>query len=845
MTSRHNDDGADGQGEAAFARTFGMAVQAYAREDFAAAVGYLRLLDRGGPVPAHLAAAHAALHGTLAARVRSWERCADWYRRSLAPHGPRSPHPVTGLCSVADCQADAASRCGQCDQGCCTAHGVRSDDGAHRCLPCLNVALTHLAQAAVLTGRTDEAVQVLRSWSHDDDPSAARDLLRSLAPGDPSETAEIVGAFPAYGTRAAPLPPSHRVSRQHVCTLALHHALKRGGFTEWERVGRPTARDIDGHASELYGQNAARTARHLAASADHRSAWRLWLRIWQARPFHLESAHGLGVATLRLLTSDALLTEDAHAEATRHSMACWAAVLHSPRYRSAVQEACGEEFTDDVWASAVDSLRTQLTQLYQGWDRERGNSPATSLELRWRMECEAARCWAGLPPAGPPAPAAPDFFCGPLYLDEVGAISTSWEQRMGSVRESISLAGPSAGPGAPELAEFFGPEAVLATLLREGRFQEVIGAVGESGDTGDAAKKILATAFVRRAQEYAKGKRWSEALLDFEQARQAGQDTSRYAADVCRAAVGAGATVRGQIKGEYAQAGFLERGLQLAPGHTELVRNLTAVSLRLAEQAEKKGRREEAERRFRRALELSPGDRQAKDGLARVRGPAAPSSQAPSIPPLPPKPDPSLLRGVPPGVRPAAWLLANIAYQSSLHNARTGDRAKALTEMRVAAAHLDGVPDRRFSGESAEVDVARGLWDQRGRYSALDEASLGTYVDTLLLSLSYHPLEENSELPDVLVLLAGKLLQRRALDEIIALGERCTGVRGDLAEFHDFLAVAHNLRGARHHRAGDQRAAAKDFQTARRLKKAIQKERESPVKPAQEEIPEVDPPEGT
>ncbi|MFJ2738730.1 hypothetical protein ACIO3O_03580 [Streptomyces sp. NPDC087440] len=866
MTSQHSGGGTgrEASDTSRVCEVFGKAVAAYAREDFAASVGYLRLLDRDGPVPARLAAAHAALHGALAARVRNWGRCCDWYLRSLAAHDVPFAARVSGACSVAECGGAAASRCGQCGGDHCSAHGVRHGDGVRRCVPCLNTALTNIAQAALLTGRTEEAVRVLRSWSREDDPSAARELLKSLAPADPSETDALVDAYRAYGTRIVVDLPSHRVSRRHVSTLALHHALGRGGHAEWHRVNRPTARDMDGHADELYVQSAAHTARGLTASGDHAQAWGRWAAIWRSRPLDLRATHALGVAALRLATSAVPLAERDRVAVTRQIIVCWAVVLHSPAFRSAVRDACGEEFEDEVWASAVDSLRTQITQLLQDGDRTRGNTRARSLELKWRMECEAASRWAALPPTDAPAPPGPGLFCGPLYLVEVASITASWRRRMREVRERIPPAAASGAPGASALAELFGPEPVLATLLREGRWQDVITAVEESypdwrgraarsgsglaggasldrtgsddGDSGGpAAVAMLGTAFLRRAEEYVRGKRWPEALRNFELARDAGQDMARYAGQVCRAAVGAGATVRGRFTGDHAQAGFLERGLQLAPGQVELARNLTAVSLRLAEQAEKRGNREEAERRYRRAQELSPDDRQAADGLARVVRPVVRPSAAPaSVPPLPPPPPPSPASAstpgdggrkgdVPPADRPDTWQLAVAMHAKSLTLARKGDRDKALTLMRRAATLLAGYPDRRFSGESAEVDVARGLWRRGHAHSTRDEAGTRARIDLLRLSLSYHRLPENTELPELLYLLAASLLGARAYDKIIELSERCTGEEGDLTDFHEVLALAYDLRGARHHRAGDQRASTQDFHAAWRLRNAAGK----------------------
>ncbi|GAA3491683.1 hypothetical protein [Streptomyces cremeus] len=876
MTSQHSGAAAGGD-ERAAAGAFGKAVAAYAREDFAAAVGHLRLLDRDGPVPAHRAAAHAALHGALAARVRDWGRCYDWYLASLAPHDARLTLQVSGPCSVADCGSVAASRCGQCGGGCCFAHGVRHGDGAHRCLPCLNLALTNLAQAAVLTARTAEAVRVLRSWARPGDPSAASELLRGLAPADRAETDSLVSAFFPYGTRAAPPPPAHRTSRQHVCTLALHRALTRGGYPEWERVGRPTARDIQGHASALYGQSSAGTARRLTAAGNHLGAWRHWLAIWRTRPFDLASAHGLGVAALRLLASGAPLDRDDRLAATRQSVTCWAAALHSPACRAAMREVCGEDFEDGVWATAVDDLRSRITQLCRDQDRAGGTAPHRSLELRWRLECEAASRWAALPARDAPAPAAPGFFCGPLYLDEVGTLGANWSRRVRELRDAMPRTRP-AGQGGLVPAELFGPDAVLATLLREGRWQEVIDAVEETrpdwrvraaaarsgtpagsgrsrpdrteADDEAAALRFLGTAHARRAGEHARGRRWSQALGDFEEALRAGQDVTRYADEICRAAVGAGTTVRGQVKEGHAQAGFLERGLRLVPGDRELMRNLTAVSLRLAEQAERRGHREEAERRYRRARELSPEDPQARAGLARTaRAPGAPPAPpAPAPPPPPSRPATGTATGttpvgagagarnVPSGVGSVKWLIAEALHQEALGLARAGRRDKALAVMREAASRLTGHPDARFSGESPEVDVARGLWRERRPYRAYDEPSLRAHAETLWLSLSYHPLEENTGLPDVLAKWASALLARSAYDEIIALRERCTGAEGDLTEFHEVLVHAYRLRAMRRRRADDPAGAERDSEAAR----AVQ----GRDRPRKQDTSEVDPPEG-
>ncbi|MFI0975585.1 hypothetical protein ACH4SP_00995 [Streptomyces sp. NPDC021093] len=828
---------------------FGRAVAAYTQGDFAAAVGYLRLLDRGVPVPEHLAAAHAALHATLAARARNWDRCCDWYLGSLAPRDVHTAVSAGESCATDGCGSSAEALCGQCGRGACPAHGVRDSHRVHRCVPCLNGALTNLAHAAVLAGRTEEAVRVLRSWSRDGDPSAASDLLRSLAPEDdadgPDDTRATEDAEGTAGTRAgtragtgADTKDVRRtvpqfLSRQHALAFALRQALGRGGLAEWERIGRLTARDGTGRVSELYRQAAARAARRLTARGEHLLAWGAWLRLWQSRPFDLDVAHGLGVAALRLLACGESLTTGVRAATTRQATACWSAVLHSPGHRKSLQEAGREEFDDGVWATAVESLRTHVTQLLQDEDRTAGHSPALSLELKWRVECEAASRWAGLRPASAPATPAPEFFCGPLYLDEVASISADWARRMREVRENIPLDGPFAAletpPETPSLAELFAPEAALATLLREGRWQEVINTVEESrpdwrtrthagpdagaatgqvtgratgratgpGEGRPAALEILSTALVRRAQEYAKGKRWTEALRDFEQAQEAGQDVSPYADVICRAAVGAGATVRGQVKVANTQAGLLERALQLAPGHPDLIRNLTAVSLRLADQAEKAGRREEAERRYRRACELSPKDRQAADGLARVQ-------------------------------RRSGRLLADILYADSLRNAREGSRAKALSLMRDAAACMKGLPDERFSGGYAATDVARGLWRALAPYDASDEAGVRAYVEALWLSISYQPIEEISRAPgssglaEALAVLAGHLLRRDAYEDVIALAERCTGAEGSLERFRTVLADAHDRRAEQRRRAGDRAGAHQDSRTARRLRISVQ-----------------------
>ncbi|MEU8892310.1 hypothetical protein [Streptomyces sp. NPDC048442] len=788
-------------------RTFERAVAAYAQGDFAAAVGYLRLLDQGVPLPEHLAAAHAGLHATLAARARNWDRCCDWYIGSLAPRDQQVAVPGAVLCGTDGCGSPDGSHCGQCGRGACPAHGVRNSQRVHRCVPCLNGALTNLAHAAVLAGRTEEAVRVLRSWSRRGDPSAASDLLRSLAPeddaDDPGGVEGVQGVQGIEGTGNVQRTAPQFLSRQHALAFALRQALGRGGLSEWERIGRLTARDGTGPVSELYRQAAARAARRLTADGEHLLARDAWLRLWRSRPFDLDVAHGLGVAALRVLASGESLTAGVRAATIRQATACWSAVLHSPAHRKALREALREagreEFDDGVWTTAVESLRTHITQLLQDEDRAAGHSPARSLELKWRVECEAASRWTGLPPAVAPATPAPEFFCGPLYLDEVASISADWARRMREVRENIPLAGPFAALETPSLAELFAPEAALATLLREGRWQEVISAVEEAGEGRPAAQKILSAALVRRAQEYAKGKRWTEALRDFEQAQETGQDVAPYADLICRAAVGAGATVRGQVKVANTQAGLLERALQLAPGHVELIRNLTAVSLRLADQAEKSGRREEAERRYRRAAELSPKDRQAADGLARNQ-------------------------------RRSGRLLADILYADSLRKAREGSRAKALALMREAATCMKGVADERFSGEYAATDVARGLWRALVPYDASDEDSVRAYAETLWLSISYQPIEETSGagatgtpgLSDALALLAGHLLRRDAYEEVVALGERCTGAEGSLKSFHAVLADAHDRRAEHRRKAGDRTGAYKDAQTARRLRISVQ-----------------------
>ncbi|MFD3518361.1 hypothetical protein [Streptomyces sp. NPDC058657] len=936
MTPENSGGPADGEGQddgaardrATAARTFTRAVSAYAQGEFAATVGYLRLLDRDGArLPGHLAAAHAALHGTLAARARNWDRCCDWYLRSLEPRDSHFPLADGELCGIRACGWFASARCGQCGLGSCAAHGVRAEYGEHRCAACLNGVLTNLSHAAVLAGRTEEAVGVLRSWARPGDRSVAKDLLRSLAPEVETEAEEEVGAGEETGAReetgageeteageeaeasegraarASGAAPQF-LSRQHALAFALRQALGRGGLPEWERIGRLTAGSGTERVTELYRQAAAGAARLLTGEGRHVQAWDAWRRLWQTRPFDLEVAHGLGIAAVRLLTSGEPLTEGLRRETTRQTMACWSAVLHSPAHRHALQRACGEVFDDAVWGASFESLRTRLTQLFQDQDRAAGHTPVRSLALRWKVECEAASRWAGLPAALAPAPPAPAFFCGPLYLDAVAALGAHWVRRVREVRASIPLEGPFAawegataargGPtaarvgssaaqtgaaarGAPSLAELFGGEAALVMLLGEGRWQEVISAVEETrplwraraghGDNRPPAVKILATAFARRAEEYARGNRWTEALRDFEQAKEAGQDVTPYADLICRAAVGAGATVKGQVKAGYTQIGLLERGLQLAPDNPELLRNLTAVSLMLAERAEKSGRRDEAEQRYRRACELSPGDRQAAEGLARVRqasaarggsaseGPAGarPASGGPARPRPAPgaaAPAPQTPGGQTPGGQGRAGqdpgeqnragqgpggqgrsrqkptqaqrLIAGILYSDALRTAREGPRDQALSLMREAATYVEGLADERFAGESPESDIARGLVrDARSRYDRFDEESTRAYAETLWLSRSYRQLAENSELPEVLAHLAGHLLKRGAYRDVIVLGARCTGTEGNLASFHLLLADAFNLRSLARLKSGDTAGAHKDLMAARKLRNRV------------------------
>ncbi|WP_406323133.1 hypothetical protein [Streptomyces sp. NBC_01637] len=799
-------------------RTFRQAVAAYAQRNFSAAAGYLLLLDAADEeLPEHIIAAHASLRAALAARARNWNECCDWYGVSLAQQGS-PPSGGARVCLNDGCEAEAHTPCGQCGRFFCPSHGARSSHGVLRCLACLDGALVNLAQAAVLSGRTGESVRILRPWARADNDSVASFLLECLQPGD------VVGFAPEL--------PAWKQS----VAFALHQAAGTEALTEtgWEVLGKIGENHGSEALSDLHRQITARHARALTREGRRSDAWRIWRRLWQSDPLNLEVIHGLGLAALRVFADDEETEDCTRASAARHAIACWAAVLHSPAYRNALAQARGEAVEETTWTAVTESLCARIGQVLRDDDLAAGRPPVAALETAWNVERGAARRWAALENRQASETLSPGLFGGPVFLDEVASIDASRRRHVAEIHAGLSFGGTFSLFGDPDLTALFSPEAPHTQLLWENRLDEVIDAVetampdwratGRAADEAPALLRIMSTALVRRAQAHGRAKRWREALRDFEEVALTGTSTVSYADDIGSAGIGAGLASRGAHGGTSAQAGLLERALQLAPGHQGVRENLASVCVRLAERAEAEQRPQEAERRYARACELAPEDRRVADALHRLRHPGAEEELgrlSDGDERIPRRALRELLIRYP-SYRPARQRLADDLHAGALRSARKGKRARALALMEEAAKWADGEPDERFTGEGPEIDVAYGLWLELGEYDTADEQSLRVRVDALRLSISYRPLAETDEFPEVLTALASRLHARGAYNDVIALKERQTEVDDEMEDFYVILASAYEHRAALRGEVGDTKGARRDARAAAQLRAPVQ-----------------------
>ncbi len=284
--------------------------------------------------------------------------------------------------------------------------------------------------------------------------------------------------------------------------------------------------------------------------------------------------HSLAVGALRRLSE-----EGRHTEASTAALAIvlWAHLLDEDDlgdFYGLLGERRDAPVPEELWDEARRHLRGRITDLLHGLDVRAGRDALAAWRTAWEAECD------GVPPVVPSA-AGPDGLI-PLGL-------------------------------------------AAGHLVRDGRRTDLLDAyTARHPDTAAwtvdapdhrACADALAQALARRGQERVQAGEWTTALSDFSTAARLGRSPrAEEQRAVLRAAANVGRTATGRGNSPVTRIQGLDLAHALLPQDTSVAAELTAELVR-------QGRRvfnsdpAQSRRRFARALDVSPGDADARSGL--------------------------------------------------------------------------------------------------------------------------------------------------------------------------------------------------------------------------------------
>jgi tetratricopeptide (TPR) repeat protein len=561
--------------------------------------------------------------------------------RSVHPPVPRPPDDVA--CTVAGCGGPATAQCGQCSAAFCPRHGLTlsdltpSDAGPGRCRACIDATLQGVFASAARSGGLDEAIEALTPWATDDGSgSAARRLLGLLH----AQRQDLDRAL-------ALLEPLARAEEGP--TLAQRHPARVIAELRLRRAGQAAER-ADFVAAALDAAEAARLDPDLEAARRALPLLNEWqalglvqaaqldeaAEIWEAelgrRPTDLRLIHQLAILNYRraseLEVAVAQAVENAAFDASgearaalwRKAIMYWAVVLRSPAFWSGFaadrQERSGldldAESLDQIAAVTADRLLRDLRAYASAHEMGQRTELARryrELEVTCELELAVASlvqdCAAEARLEGWPA----GIGVGPLMLEHL-VIGLAGRQLVTTLRRAIPT---FQGADGQRLARYLTPLGRHHLLVDRGRNELAVAWLEELA-AWPQAQGLLAEALSGRGQELFEHESWEEALASFERAASVGAVLDDRRDVIATIAVKRTTQILELDDEAYEQAvAVLERGQALAGDHQEIRSNLAATYAQRARQLNNAGDYDGALTLLLRAVDLDPGNRQARN----------------------------------------------------------------------------------------------------------------------------------------------------------------------------------------------------------------------------------------